>query len=599
MRLLYPAALFFLISIPIIIAMYILKQKFEERKVSSLYLWEQVLKDIDVNTPWQKLKSSLPLILQIILALLLTLAITDPFLLIKGKGEQNVIIVLDNTGSMNAVFEDTTKLEEGKKRAEKVIRSLKPGSKITIISSGRKPKLELNASESKDDALSKLKSIKTSNAAGNIEDSLSLVKSMSKQYEGYRAIFFTDREVDLKDMEGEVQVLNYYSGNVSLDYISHSKEEGSIKTIVRINNRSNESQKREVSLYAEEKLFTLKEAELKPKETKTIYFENIPSNIRYMHAEINEKDSLNEDNVIYDVVKSTDSQKVLLVSEKNVFIEKVLSSINSLELYKTKSADNIMDEYDLYIFDGVSPKELPKEGAALFINPPDDSESFKVKGSIDGGLGAVVTSPVTKYIEKAHFAVAKSKDIEVPYWGSPFLKVNNTPAGFIGENKGKKIGVLAFDLHNSDFPLISEFPIFMHNIVSYLTDVDFQGRSSYACGDEITVSPLGTAEKMTMEAPKGSKENIEVKYPIRPYENTNDMGIYKLTQTSKDGETESLFALNFPSDMESNIDTEAKSASNSFGESLLDSSGVNLRFTLIILTLILLAAEWMVYVYGY
>lgn len=599
MRLLYPAALFFLISIPIIIAMYILKQKFEERKVSSLYLWEQVLKDIDVNTPWQKLKSSLPLILQIILALLLTLAITDPFLLIKGRGEQNVIIVLDNTGSMNAVFEDTTKLEEGKKRAEKVIRSLKPGSRITIISSGRKPKLELNASGSKEDALDKLKSIKPSNASGNIEDSLSLVKSMSKQYEGYRAVFFTDKEVDLKDIEGEVQALNYTLGNVSLDYISHSKEEDSIKTIVRINNRSNESQKREIALYAEDKLFTLKEVELKPKETKTVYFEDIPSNIKYMHAEISQKDSLNEDNVIYDVVKSTDSQKVLLVSEKNVFIEKVLSSINSIELYKTNSVDNIMDKYDLYIFDGVSPEKLPEEGAVLFINPPEGNPYFNVKGSIDGGFGSILTSPVTRYVEKAHFAVSKLKDIELPYWGSTFLKVNNTPAGFIGENKGRKVGVLAFDIHSSDFPLISEFPIFIHNLVSYLTNIDFQGDSSYICGDEITVNPLGTAEKMIMESPSGAKENIEVKYPIRPYENTENTGIYKLTQTSKEGETESLFAINFPSDMESNIDTEAKSVVSTSGESLLNSSGVNLRFALIILVLIILIAEWMVYIYGY
>lgn len=599
MKLLYPAALFFLFSIPIIIAMYILKQKFEERKVSSLYLWEQVLKDMDVNTPWQKLKSSLPLILQVILALILTLAITDPFLFIKGQSGQNVIIVLDNTGSMNAAFENTTKFEEGKKRAEKVIRSLKPGNKITIISSGRKPKLELTASESKDDAVSKLKDIKPSNASGNIEDSLSLVKSMSKQYNSYKAIFFTDKEVDLKDIEGEVQAINYYSENVSLDYISHSKEEGSIKAIVRINNRSNETKSREVALYAEDKLFTLKEVELKPKETKTIYFENIPSNIKYMHAEISEKDSLNEDNVIYDVVKSADSQRVLLVSEKNVFIEKVLSSINSIELYKTNSIDNIMDKYDLYIFDGVLPNNLPEGGAVLFINPPDDSEKFNIKGSIDGGLGEVVTSPVTKYMEKAHFTVAKSKNIEIPYWGSVFLKVNSSPVGFIGENKGRKTAVLAFDLHNSDFPLISEFPIFMHNIVSYLTNVDFQGQSSYYCGDEITVNPLGTAEKMTMESPSGTKEDIEVKYPIRPYESTNDMGIYKLTQTSKEGETESLFALNFPTDTESNIDREAKSVTSTSGESLLDSSVLNLRFILIIAAIVLLIAEWMVYVYGY
>ena len=58
MKLFAPWALWFMGSIPIIIMMYILKQKFEEREISSVYLWQQVLKDIEVNTPWQKLKKN-------------------------------------------------------------------------------------------------------------------------------------------------------------------------------------------------------------------------------------------------------------------------------------------------------------------------------------------------------------------------------------------------------------------------------------------------------------------------------------------------------------------------------------------------------------
>ncbi|MCM8711783.1 BatA and WFA domain-containing protein [Clostridium sp. SYSU_GA19001] len=599
MRLLYPAALFFLISIPVIIAMYILKQKFEERKISSLYLWNQVIKDIDVNTPWQRLKSSLPLILQIILALLLTLALTDPFLLIKGRGEQNIIIVIDTTGSMKAAYEDSTKFEEGIKRAEKLIRSLRTGSKITLISSGSKPRIEISLSENKEDAINKLKNIKITNAAGDINDSLSLVKSISKQDKGYRSIFFTDKNVDIKGINGEVQVLNSYSENVSLDYISHSKSESGINAIIRINNRSSNSQKREVALYAEEKLFFLKDVELKPKEVKTIYFAGLPNYTKYLHGEISKKDSLNEDNSIYEVVKSTKGQKVLLVSERNVFIEKVLASLNNIELYKTNSFENIMDKYDLYIFDGVSPKALPKEGAVLFLNPPEDSESFKVNGDIDGGLGEAVKSSITKYMENVHFTVSKFKNIEVPYWASVFLKVNNKPAGFVGELKGQKTGVLAFDLHSSDFPLISEFPIFMHNLISYLTDFDFQTKSSYKSGESITINSIGDIEKLSMKSPSGSSKDIEVKYPIKPYENTDEIGIYRLTQSFKGDETERLFAVNFPSEKESDIDTEDKTFNNAESNSILNSSGINLKSFLVTAALLILMAEWMVYVYGY
>lgn len=599
MKFLYPTALGFLASIPIIILMYILKQKFEEREISSLYLWEQVIKDIDVNTPWQRLKSSLPLFLQVLAAALVVFALTDPFLLLKGRSYENVIIVLDNTGSMNAAYEDTTRFEEGKKRAEKLIKGLRPGSRITLISSGMQPKVELTSSTDKNEALSKLKNISLSNVSGDINDSVSLVKSISKQYKSYRAVFLTDREVDMKDLEGEVQVLNSYVENISLDYISHTKENGGIKAIVRVNNRSNKTQSREIALYAEDKLFTLKEVELKPKEVKTIYFDSIPANIKYIHAEISQKDSLLQDNSIYEVVRQAKSQKALLVTEKNVFVEKIVSSLNNVELYKSNSTDNIMDRYDLYIFDGLSPKELPKEGAVMFINPPENNALVKVNGTIEGGLGEVLKSPVTKYMDKAHFTVARLSDMEVPYWGSTFLKVNGKAAAFTGEFKGRKTAVLGFDLHSSDFPLISEFPIFMHNLISYLIDVDFQSKTSYYCGEGIDINLIGEAGKLSMKNPEGSEKNIELKYPIRPYEETNDIGIYKLSQEAKEISHENLFAVNFPTDKESDIDIQVKPVNNTSVGSLLNSSGVSLRAIILIAALMLFAAEWMVYVYGY
>jgi hypothetical protein len=599
MRLLYPGAMFFLSFIPVIIAMYILKQKFEEREISSLYLWEQVIKDMDVNTPWQKLKSSLPLILQIIGTALLAFAIANPFLLLGKGAQQNIIAVIDNTGSMNTYFNDTTRLEEAKRRAEKLIKSQKPGSKITLITSGNSAKVELSASSDKEEAVNKVRNIKPSNSAGDLEDSLSLVKSLGKQYVSYKAVFFTDREVDISEIEGEVQALSSYSENVSLDYMSHAKEQGVIRAIVRVNNRSNNTQNREVALYAEEKLFTLKEVQLKPGEVKTVYFENIPTNIKYLHAELSEKDSLIEDNRIYEVIRETKSQRVLLVSERNVFVEKILSSLNYIELFKTNSAENIIDEYDLYIFDGISPEELPREGAVLFINPPEQNPLVKVKGEAQGNLGEIQKSQVTKYMENAQFTVAKYQDIEVPYWGSVFLKINNKPAAFLGDYKGKKTALLAFDLHNSDFPLISEFPIFMHNLVSYLVDGSFQGNTVYQCGEAIEINPKGEAENLVMKTPEGESFNIELKYPMKPFEKTNSIGIYRLMEEGKDKQYENLLAVNFPADKESEVNLEAKSVSSKINESVMDAAGIDLKIFIMIAVLLLLVIEWGVYIYGY
>lgn len=454
MKLVDPFALIFLISIPAIILMYLLKQTFEVKEVSSTYLWEQVLKDIEVNAPWQKLKRNILLLLQLVIALLIVFSMAKPFFILKGKAFDNVILVIDNSGSMNAKYNEKTKLDEAKQRAEKLIKSLKAGSKITLITCGKDTKVELSAVTDKTIAIAKIKDIEKSDFSGDIHDSLSLVKSISKQYQNYKAVFYTDESMVLKDINGEVQNIYYPSDNVSLDYISQVKDKGGFKALVRINNRSNKSEKREICLYGDDKILDIKNVNLASGEIKTVYFDGISEKVSYLKAEISEKDGLLEDNDIYSVIESQGIKKVLLVSNKNVFIEKALSNIKGIELYKANSADTNINGYDLYIFDGIYPKQLPSSGSILAINPTKENLIVKAKGIIKGGQGMFLKNAITNYIGGAQINVAELGDLELPYWGDSLIEVDKKSAAFAGDDKGRKIGVIAFDLHKSDFPLI-------------------------------------------------------------------------------------------------------------------------------------------------
>jgi len=93
MKLFSPWALWFLSFMPLVVLMYILKQKFEEQQIGSIYLWQQVLKDIEVNTPWQKLKKNLLLLLQLLCILLLVFALSDPYIFTGGGMYSNLVIV--------------------------------------------------------------------------------------------------------------------------------------------------------------------------------------------------------------------------------------------------------------------------------------------------------------------------------------------------------------------------------------------------------------------------------------------------------------------------------------------------------------------------
>lgn len=597
MRLLSPASLGFLAFIPLIILMYILKQKFQEQEISSTYLWEQVLKDIEVNTPWQKLKKNILLFLQILAVAFLAFALSQPFLAVGGKNYANVIIVIDNTGSMNANFSSSQSLlEEAKKKAIKVVSSLNPGSKVSVISSGKQTQVELGSTTDKSEAVKKIKAIKSSNAAGDISDSLSLVKSISKQFQNYKAVFYTDKSIDIKGVNGEVDLIPASGDNVSLDYISHSKDDTGITAMVRVTNRSKTSLTREISVYGDQKILNIKNVDLKAGETKTVYFDKISPNIKYISSEISEKDALMTDNIIYDVIKQSDVQKVLLVSAKNVFIEKVLSSISSIELYKANPGEKITDKYDLYIFDGNFPKDMPSDGNMLLINPPESNPIAKVSKASSDGQGEILKSAVTKYMDNAYFTVSQAEGLEVPYWGSTYMNVNGKPAGFLGDYKGRKVAVLGFDLHNSDFTLTSEFPIFMNNLMSYYINDMFSGKASYQCGDQVDINPLPDASDVSIKTPDGSKDKLELKYPVKPFEDTINAGIYTISQKVGDKTTENLIAVNFPSDSESSINNEAKVIENTEAVGTTQSSAFDLQPIIIMLIILLMAGEWFGYV---
>lgn len=79
------AGLWFALSIPAILLMYLLKRKFIDTTVPSHLLWDRVLKNIEANRPWQKLQNRLLLWLQLLAAALLVFALLQPYLWVSGN----------------------------------------------------------------------------------------------------------------------------------------------------------------------------------------------------------------------------------------------------------------------------------------------------------------------------------------------------------------------------------------------------------------------------------------------------------------------------------------------------------------------------------
>ena len=78
MTFLYPLGLLGLIGIPILIIIYIIKQKYTEQTIASTYIWTLSEKFLKRRNPFSRITGLISLILQILAITLVSLAIAHP-----------------------------------------------------------------------------------------------------------------------------------------------------------------------------------------------------------------------------------------------------------------------------------------------------------------------------------------------------------------------------------------------------------------------------------------------------------------------------------------------------------------------------------------
>src|SRR6187549_816320 len=127
---LHSAWLFALLA-PLII-FYFLKLKRPRQTIPSLVLWRQVLADQRVNSPFQRFKRNILLLLQLLLLALLALAAMQPVLRRLGSGATRLPVLIDVSASMAALDQPNgqTRLNVAKARVKELIDNLPPDQEL-------------------------------------------------------------------------------------------------------------------------------------------------------------------------------------------------------------------------------------------------------------------------------------------------------------------------------------------------------------------------------------------------------------------------------------------------------------------------------------
>ena len=134
-----PNSLIWLVlAVPIVI-FYILKIRLRRQPVSTVMFWKQVLDEQNPRSIWQRIRHLVSLLLQLAMLALLVFAIADPFLFWEVRSARRIVLVVDNSASMNATDIKPDRLSEARRQAELLIAGMRHRDEIALVAAGTQP----------------------------------------------------------------------------------------------------------------------------------------------------------------------------------------------------------------------------------------------------------------------------------------------------------------------------------------------------------------------------------------------------------------------------------------------------------------------------
>ena len=122
------------LTIPPLVALYFLKLRRRVYPISSTLLWKKAVEDLHVNAPFQRLRASLLLFLQLFVLVLAALALGQPMLTREKPRENTLILMIDQSASMAVIERDNkTRLDIAKQEARKVIDAMDASSRAMVV----------------------------------------------------------------------------------------------------------------------------------------------------------------------------------------------------------------------------------------------------------------------------------------------------------------------------------------------------------------------------------------------------------------------------------------------------------------------------------
>ncbi|WP_428388764.1 vWA domain-containing protein [Mucisphaera sp.] len=493
------------VAIPALLVLYFLKLRRQRRDVASTLLWQKAIQDFEVNSPFQRLRGSWLLLLQLLLLVVLLLALSRPVIDALSIETGRAVILIDASASMGArSASGQTRLERAQAVAEDLVERLdveEGGGRAMVVRYAMRPTVLQTMTGDKGLLRAAIAGVSGSDEPTRLLPALRLVQPMAEQAaaaETAMTVYVVSdggsdqaEVVDRLDLHGAEVVFVPVdpeamdeAENVAITAFSGRRDPESperVALFAQVTNFGAEARSVTVRFRVDGEVRRTQEVSLAGAGVGAVGREamglslELPE-VALVSVEHDGVDALVADDRAHLVVAASRTTSVLLVSEGNRLMEHALEAagiervtVGDLSVLDTPGALAA----DVWIFDRLEPVGIPQRPSLSFGVVP----GIAGLELVERGEGEALTTrlldwrrghPLLRHVSFDDLLLRDAGRLVLPQGARVLATSASGPLMAEVRVGTQRHVVAAFDPLRSNWPVMVGFPVFFDNALRYL-----------------------------------------------------------------------------------------------------------------------------------
>ncbi len=512
MTFLSPWAFWWLMSIPLLVLLYLVRERRKEVVVPSLLLWRRALKPFDARRPARRLERTLLLLVQILAVCAAALALARPQL--PGLFGGDLVLVVDVSLSMQARDVLPNRFEAARHAAMELVQRTALGRSVAVIAAARTPRL-IQPLSSPAAAREALRRLEPTDGEADLEAAITLARALRRPGRPLEVHLFSDQAFP--------GVTNHLFGrtadNVAIsDLLAVPEEDHGVRVVLRVRNDATRALRVPLAVRVDGSE-VVRTALSVPARGERVLTLRVPEG-ELVEAALLSQDVLPADDRRYALARPR-LPSVLLVGPPTYLLEALRAMGITADRWD-RVDPHLWSRYDVVVVNRPI-GELPPGNALLIRTLP---ANLPVAANRVVRASRVLrwhrTHPLLRFVDLQDLRVADALALE-PKAGE-VLAEGEHPLIWAYASETHRVVLLAFDPAQSDFPLRPSFPVFVYNAVHWLTGGLHQAREA----QDRLVLPAG-AQEAWLEGPLGRLRAQAGVFQSPPLDRA---GVYRLRAAS-------------------------------------------------------------------